>query len=262
MPVDISIIVPVFDEEDNVLPLAREIAGALDKEPRTFELVFVDDGSRDKTWDRIQEARRLDPRVRGVRHARNSGQSAALWTGIESTTGGLIGTLDGDLQNDPADLPKMIAELAHVDFVSGMRLDRHDAWLRRVSSHIARRARKAVLKVDFRDTGCAIRAFKRSALDGILPFNGLHRFLPVLAHTNGAKTLEVPVSHRPRVAGVSKYGMWNRLGRGIYDLIAISWYQKRRLHPIEFTELTDPSPEKGERGIASHKAISVERSSC
>src|SRR5438552_18860404 len=123
MPVDISIIVPVFDEEDNVLPLACEIARALDKEPRTFELVFVDDASRDKTWDRIQEARRLDPRVRGVRHARNSGQSAALWTGIESTMGGIVGTLDGDLQNDPADLPGLFGEPKRVGFVSCERVD-------------------------------------------------------------------------------------------------------------------------------------------
>ena len=151
MPVDISIIVPVFDEEDNVLPLACEIARALDKEPRTFELVFVDDASRDKTWDRIQEARRLDPRVRGVRHARNSGQSAALWTGIESTTSGIVATLDGDLQNDPADLPRLFAELHSVDFVSGVRLNRQDNWLRRVSSSIARRARKPSKKL------CGIR---------------------------------------------------------------------------------------------------------
>ena len=180
MPVDISIIVPVYDEEDNVLPLSREIALALDKEPRTFELVFVDDASRDKTWDRIQEARRLDPRVRGVRLAHNSGQSAALWTGIQSSTGGIVGTLDGDLQNDPADLPRMFAELNNVDFVSGVRVNRQDAWLRRVSSGIARQARKAVLGADFRDTGCALRAFKRAALEGIFPFHGWHRFLPIL----------------------------------------------------------------------------------
>src|ERR1041385_1025884 len=121
MPVDISIIVPVFDEEDNVLPLAREVAKGLDKEPRAVELVCVEDGSRDKTWDRIKEAHRLDPRVRGVRHAGNSGQSAALWTGIQSTTGNIIATLDGDLQNDPADLTRLFAELNQVDFVSGRR---------------------------------------------------------------------------------------------------------------------------------------------
>ena len=239
MPVDISIIVPVFDEEDNVLPLAREIARALDKEPRTFELVFVDDASRDKTWDRIQEARRLDPRVRGVRHAHNSGQSAALWTGIESTTGGIVGTLDGDLQNDPADLPRLFAELHSVDFVSGVRLNRQDNWLRRVSSSIARRARKAVLGADFQDTGCALRAFKRTALDGVLPFHGWHRFLPILVEGGGATTKEVPVNHRPRVAGVSKYGVWDRFGRGIFDLIGVRWYQKRRLRRVPLAKPAD-----------------------
>ena len=239
MPVDISIIVPVFDEEDNVLLLAREIAGALDKEPRTFELVFVDDASRDKTWDRIQEARRLDPRVRGVRLARNSGQSAALWMGIESTAGGIIGTLDGDLQNDPADLPRLFAELNTVDFVSGMRVNRQDNWLRRISSGIARRARKAVLGADFRDTGCALRVFKRPALDGIFPFHGWHRFLPILVQGGGATTKEVPVNHRPRLAGVSKYGVWDRFGRGIFDLIGVRWYQKRRLRRIPMTKLAD-----------------------
>lgn len=230
--VAISVIVPVFDEEDNVLPLAREVARALDKEPRAFELVFVDDASRDRTWERIGEACRLDPRVRGVRHARNSGQSAALWTGIQASAGPLIATLDGDLQNDPADLPRLFAELESTDFVCGVRVRRRDNWLRRISSGIARRARKAALGADFRDTGCALRAFKRTTLEGILPFNGWHRFLPVLVHSAGAATREVPVNHRPRVAGVSKYGVWNRLGRGLYDLIGVRWYQKRRLRRV------------------------------
>jgi dolichol-phosphate mannosyltransferase len=203
------------------------------------ELVFVDDASSDRTWEQIQEARRQDPRVRGLRHGRRSGQSSALWTGIQATTAPILATLDGDLQNDPADLPRLIAELDRVDFVSGMRLQRRDNWLRRVSSRIARWARRTALGVDFRDTGCALRAFKRSALQGVFPFNGLHRFLPVLVHGGGATTLEVPVNHRPRVAGVSKYGVWNRLGRGIADLFAIAWYQKRRLRPVSFTELKD-----------------------
>ena len=241
MPADICIIVPVFDEEDNVLPMAREVAKALDKEPRPFEVVFVDDGSRDKTWEKIQQARRLDPRVRAVRHARRSGQSAALWTGIQTTTGGIIATLDGDLQNDPADLPRLFAELDSVDFVCGVRVNRRDNWMRRVSAAIARRARKAVLGADFRDTGCALRAFKRSALAGVFPFNGWHRFLPILVHGGGATTKEVPVNHRPRVAGVSKYGVWNRLGRGIIDLVGVRWYLKRRLLPVSVTKL----PEEG-----------------
>lgn len=237
MAVEISIVVPVFNEAENVLPMAKEVAAAMAKTGRTWELVFVDDASTDDTPNRIMDTAGADARVRGLRHQRNAGQSAAVWTGIQGTTSPILCTLDGDLQNDPADLPAMIAELARVDFVSGMRLNRQDTWLRKVSSKVARSARKAALGVDFRDTGCAIRAFKRTALAGVFPFNGLHRFLPILVHGGGANTLEVPVNHRPRVAGISKYGVWNRLGRGIYDLIAISWYQKRRYRPVEIVEL-------------------------
>ena len=238
MDAELSIIVPVYNEAENILPLSREVAGALSTETRSYELLFVDDASTDETWVKIQEAHRLDSRVRGLRHSRNSGQSAALWTGLQNSSSPILATLDGDLQNDPADLPRLLAELDCVDFVSGMRLSRQDNFLRRASSKIARWARRTMLKVDFQDTGCAIRAFKRSALEGLFPFNGLHRFLPLLVHGNGAKTLEVPVNHRPRVAGVSKYGVWNRLGRGIYDLFALAWYQKRRLRPVPFTELS------------------------
>jgi dolichol-phosphate mannosyltransferase len=239
VPVDISIIVPVFNEADNILPLARELAVAMAAQPGSYELVFVDDASTDATWRKISEARQVEPRVRGLRHVKNSGQSAALWTGIQATTSPILATLDGDLQNDPADLPRLLAELERVDFVSGMRLSRQDDSLRRLSSSIARTARRTVLKADFRDTGCALRAFKRSALNGVFLFNGFHRFLPILVHGNGSRTLELPVQHRPRVAGVSKYGVWNRLGRGIYDLIAIRWYQKRRLAPVPFSELEE-----------------------
>lgn len=237
--VEISIIVPVFNEADNILPMAREVAAAMQAVSRPYELVFVDDASRDATWEKIQEARRADARVRGMRLARNSGQSAALWTGIQATTSPILATLDGDLQNDPADLSRLLAELANYDFVCGARQKRQDNFLRRVSTKVARWARKTMLKVDFADTGCAARAFKRTALQGLFGFNGLHRFLPVLVHGGGAKTLEIPVHHRPRVAGVSKYGMWNRLGRGIYDLFAVAWFQKRRTPVIPFTELAD-----------------------
>jgi len=236
---DISIIVPVFNEAENILPMLRETVAAMKGSARSWELVFVDDASSDETWTRIAEARGLDLRVRGLRHGRNAGQSAALWTGIQATTSPILATLDGDLQNDPADLPRMLGELERHDFVSGMRLQRRDNFVRRRSSAIARWARRTALGVDFRDTGCAIRVFKRPALNGVFPFNGLHRFLPVIVHGGGARTLEVPVNHRPRVAGVSKYGVWNRLGRGIYDLFAIAWYQKRRVGSVPFTELEE-----------------------
>ena len=237
MASEIAVIVPVYNEEDNVLPMAREVSDAMKNAGRTYELVFVDDASTDGTWKKIEEASRQFPGVRGLRHAVNSGQSAALWTGIQASTSDIIATLDGDLQNDPADIPQMLPSLAKADFVCGVRAKRRDTFVRRSSSKIARWARRSALKVDFCDTGCAMRVFKRSALAGVFPFNGFHRFLPVLVHGNGVSTLEVPVNHRPRVAGVSKYGVWNRVWRGIYDLIALSWFQKRRLRPVKFTEL-------------------------
>ena len=241
MPVEVSIVVPVYNEADNVLPLVREVSAAMSGQARRFELVLVDDASTDATWTRIMEARRSDPRVRGLRHARNAGQSAALWTGVRAAEGTIVATLDGDLQNDPADLPRLLAELDKVDFVSGRRVNRQDTFVRKISSRIARSARRAVFKVDFADTGCALRAFKRSAIDGVLPFNGWHRFLPVLVHGAGASTLEVPVNHRPRVAGVSKYGVWNRLGRGLFDLVGVSWYLRRTLRPVPVAPPDEPS---------------------
>ncbi|MSU21915.1 MAG: glycosyltransferase [Pedosphaera sp.] len=244
MACDLSILVPVFNEEDNILPLAEEVAHALRNEVRSYELVFVDDASTDGTWVKIQEARRRDRRVRGLRHKRNCGQSAALWTGLQATVSPIIATMDGDLQNDPADLPKLLKELEEYDFVCGVRTKRKDDFVRRASSNVARKARKLMLGVDFRDTGCAFRVFKRAVLKDVFPFNGLHRFLPVLVHGAGRSTREIPINHRPRVAGVSKYGLWNRLGRGILDLCAMAWYQQRRVSGVSFEELPDESQQE------------------
>jgi dolichol-phosphate mannosyltransferase len=234
---EISVVVPVFNEEGNVELLAEEIVQSMDAVGRAYEIVFIDDASTDQTWEKIRAAQQLHPQVRGIKHERNGGQSAALWTGIEATTSPIIVTMDGDRQNDPADLPQLLSALDDCDFVCGVRRERHDDWLRRASTKVARAARRRVLKVDFCDTGCAFRAFRREALRGVFPFNGVHRFMPVLVHANGIRTKEIPICHRARVAGESKYGMWDRLWRGIYDLIAISWYQKRRLSKINVTEL-------------------------
>jgi dolichol-phosphate mannosyltransferase len=202
-------------------------------------LILVDDASTDGTWERILEVQRADKRVRAVRHARNSGQSAALWTGFGVSQGSIIATLDGDLQNDPADLPLLLEALASADLVCGVRTKRMDNALRRVSSKVARWARKLVLGVDFRDSGCNLRAFKRSVLQTLFPFDGLHRFMPIVAQGAGAVVVEMPVNHRPRIAGSSKYGVWNRLGRGIADLAMIAWYRKRQLKNISFVEHTN-----------------------
>lgn len=229
---EIAIVVPLFNEADNVEPLVAEITRVFAPETRPWELVLVDDCSTDDTWARIQAVGRRDPRVHGLRHARNRGQSAAVWTGLQGTPAPLLCTLDGDLQNDPAELPRMLALLDEVDFVCGHRVNRRDSLVRKLSSRVARLARRWVLRHDFADTGCALRAFKRSSLAGVFPFNGLHRFLPILVAGNGSRCREVPVNHRPRVAGVSKYGVWNRLGRGLFDLVGVAWYQRRRLDPV------------------------------
>ncbi len=236
MQPDISIIIPLFNEVDNVAPLARQVLDAVRDERRPVELVLVDDASTDGTWEQIMAAHQADSRVRGLRHARNGGQSAALWTGFRASQAPIIATLDGDLQNDPADLPRLLAGLGQNDLVCGMRLARQDNFVRRASSRIARAARKTVIGVDFRDTGCGFRAFKRSVLEPLFAFNGFHRFMPVLAHYTGARVCEIPVNHRQRIAGVSKYGVWNRLGRGIVDLFAVAWYRKRLVLPIPVTQ--------------------------
>jgi dolichol-phosphate mannosyltransferase len=226
---EISVIVPLRNEAPNVAPLAARIFGALGGDPRGMELILVDDGSTDDTWARILEAQRADSRLYPLRHPRSGGQSAALWSGYRAARGGIIATLDGDLQNDPADLPRMLNELTAADLVCGVRTGRQDNWLRRVSSRIARGARKLVFGVDFADTGCGLRVFKHSLVESIPPFNGFHRFLPVLAHGAGAVVKETPVAHHPRLAGQSKYGMWNRLGRGLYDLVGVRWFLKRQI---------------------------------
>ena len=227
----------MFNEADNVAPLVVQVFAALKNERRPFELVLVDDASNDGTWERIIAANAADARVRGLRHARNAGQSAALWTGFRNSHAPIIVTLDGDLQNDPADFPRLLAELEKYDVACGWRQKRQDNWVRRVSSGIARKARSAMLGVNFQDTGCGLRAFKRPVLDPLFAFNGFHRFMPVLAHSAGAHVVEIPVNHRPRHAGISKYGVWNRLGRGIVDLFAVRWYQKRLIPQIPFTSV-------------------------
>lgn len=231
----LSVVVPLHNEAPNVLPLTRQVFQALAQHQDSLEVLLVDDASTDDTWQQLQEARKLFPAVRPVRHLRQAGQSAALYTGFRASRGATIATLDGDLQNDPADLPAMLARLADYDMVCGARTKRADNFLRRISSRIARLARKMALKADFADTGCNVRVFKRAVVDTIPAFDGMHRFMPILAQNAGARVLEIPVAHRPRTAGLSKYGVWNRLGRGVRDLVMIRLYLKRqlRLPPTE-----------------------------
>jgi len=238
---EISVAVPFYNEAANVEPLARRILAALGATGRGIELILVDDGSTDDTWERIQAAQRSDARVRGIRHAVNLGQSAALFSGFRASQGSVIATLDGDLQNDPADLPRMLAELDGCDMVCGVRVARVDSGLRRLSSRVARWARKLVLRVDFADSGCNLRVFKRRVLDALPAFKGVHRFIPILASCAGAVVKEMPVAHHPRAAGRSKYGVWNRVGPGILDLLMVAMLIRRQI------KLDAPKPGEGPR---------------
>jgi dolichol-phosphate mannosyltransferase len=226
---EISVVVPFYNEAGNVQPLAKAILDALATTAQNIELILVDDRSTDDTWARIQSAQQADSRIRPVRHAANQGQSAALFSGFRASQGSIIATLDGDMQNDPADLPRMLAELASCDVVCGVRTARADGGMRRISSRIARWARKLALRVDFADSGCNLRVFKRRVLETLPAFKGAHRFLPILAHGGGAVVKEIPVSHHPRGAGISKYGVWNRLGPGIFDLMMVGMFLRRQI---------------------------------
>ncbi len=229
---DISVIVPLYNESANVKPLIERICGAFEKPPRRVEIILVDDGSTDDTWRQINEHGRAHPDVRGLSHARNAGQSAALWTGFRASRGSIIATLDGDLQNDPADFPQLLSYLNEADMICGVRAKRADNWLRRRSSAVARFFRKMMLGASFVDSGCNLRVFKRELLDYLPAFDGIHRFMPYFIHNVGRSVKELPVQHHPRVAGQSKYGVWNRLGRGIRDLIMVRWYLKRQIRPV------------------------------
>lgn len=229
MEPEISVVVPLRNESANVLPLIERIFTALDKVSGGVEVILVDDASSDDTWQQILRARQAYHGLRAFRHSQNHGQSTALWTGFRASQGKTLATLDGDLQNDPADLPRMLALLADCDMVCGVRTKRADNWLRRFSSSIARSARKAVLEVDFADTGCNLRVFKRSVLETLPAFDGVHRFMPVFVHNVGLVVKEMPVSHHPRIAGRSNYGIGNRLGRGVRDLIMVRWFLKRQI---------------------------------
>ena len=236
--VELSIVVPLFNEEDNILPLVEEIAGLSANLPR-FELVLVDDGSRDATRTRMEEAARRYPFVRTVVYQPNRGQSAALLEGFRASRGDLIAMLDGDLQNDPADLPRMLEEMEGVDCVCGYRARRHDTWSRRWASRFANRVRNAVTHDGIRDTGCTLKVFRRELLADLPPLDGVHRFMPAWFALHGRRMKQVPVSHRPRRHGRSKYSNLRRLPRTLLDLFGFWWYRRR------FLGKADGSPPAG-----------------
>ncbi|MBE3133133.1 MAG: glycosyltransferase [Acidobacteria bacterium] len=228
---ELSLVVPVLNEADNVAALSIEIARALDGALVRWECVWVDDASTDGTSAALGRARAADPRHRPVRLAHPCGQSAALWVGFQHARADVLATMDGDGQNDPEDLARMYRELAGtgVDMVVGIRRARHDPRLRLWSARVAAFARKVVLGDTLLDAASPMRVFRRLCLRRVYPFKGLHRFLAILAHLDGCRIGQMPVAHRPRTTGVSKYGVGNRLGVGLVDLAAVAWMRRRGL---------------------------------
>jgi glycosyltransferase involved in cell wall biosynthesis len=225
----LSIVIPVRNELESIGPLLEELRAALPRTGRDYEIVLVDDASTDGSADRIREEARRDPRVRSLALERWSGQSSAVAAGIARARGEVIVTLDADLQYDPTDLPRLLDALENADVVSGIRRRRQDSWLRRLSSRVGNSARRIVLGDPVTDIGCSFKAYRREALEGLPLFAGAHRFLPALCVFRGARLIEVPITHRPRRFGVSKYGVSNRLWPGLIDLWGVRWLRSRML---------------------------------
>lgn len=220
----VSVIVPLFNEEENVPILQSELRAALSG--LDHEIVFVDDGSVDRTVEQIEIA----PDIRVIRFEKNTGQSAAIYAGLQAARGAIAVLIDGDLQNDPADIPRLLAEIARgADLVCGYRVKRRDTALKRLTSRIANAVRSRFTRDGVRDTGCTLKAIRRECVSSLLPFKGMHRFVPALIKGAGYRLVEIPVNHRPRRFGQSKYSLGNRALRATIDMFGVRWLLARRL---------------------------------
>jgi glycosyltransferase involved in cell wall biosynthesis len=226
-PPEISIVIPLFNEEESLAILAGEIQATMRALDRPYEVLFVDDGSTDGSAAVLARLAQANPTLRVLRLRRNAGQSAALAAGFRAARGAIVVTLDADLQNDPADIPRLLAELAHADVVCGIRVRRQDPWLRRVSARLANAVRNRVTRETITDAGCSLRAMRAEVLRRIPMFHGMHRFLPTLLRLEGARVSEIEVNHRPRRHGTPHYNVRNRLWRALVDLWGVRWLQSR-----------------------------------
>jgi glycosyltransferase involved in cell wall biosynthesis len=228
---DLSVVIPVYNEETSLTPLWSELRGILEQLELAFEVVFVDDGSCDRSAEIIRSFRETDQRVRLVRLKANGGETAATDAGFKAARGRRVIVMDADLQNDPRDIPMLLSHLDHWDAVTGWRVNRAagDNVVRRVSSRIANRIRNWVSDETIQDSGCTFRAFRRECLRGLVLYRGFHRFIPTLLKMRGYRVIEVPVGHRPRQFGRSKYGVLNRAVVAFVDLLVIRWMGARLL---------------------------------
>jgi dolichol-phosphate mannosyltransferase len=235
----VSIVVPVRNEADNIAPLVDEIAATLDKN-LAFELIYVNDGSTDRTEAELTRLMASRPWLRQIRHETSCGQSAAVSSGVIHARAGVVVTLDGDGQNDPAFIPALLEAMTktpHIGLVAGQRVGRQATGFKKLQSRVANAVRSVVLRDGTRDTGCGLKAFRRDLFLRLPYFDGLHRFLPALVRREGYAIGYVDVVDRPRRAGTSNYGMWDRLWIGILDLIGVWWLIRRRRHVPQVSEV-------------------------
>jgi len=226
---DVSIVIPVKDEEENILPLSMEINEVLGYCPWDWECLWVDDGSGDSTREKLRTLCDADCHHRFISFRENAGQSAALFAGFRECRGKIIATMDGDGQNDPSDLPRLIEAIMsdECDMANGYRAIRKDSAWRKLCSRIGNGFRNNITGIRIRDVGCSTRAFRRKCVDGLPRFRGMHRFIPTIAAMEGFRLKEYPVSHRPRERGTSKYTAANRAFVGILDCLGVRWLNKR-----------------------------------
>lgn len=228
---DLSVVLPVYNEEENVPILLEEIRSALAPHPWSYEIVAVDDGSRDRSLEVLRSERAKHPTLRILPFVKNAGQTAALDAGWRAARGTFVVSLDADLQNDPADIPSMMQKLAEsgADMVIGIRVNRRDTLSKRIQSRIGNGVRNWITRDRITDTGCSLKLLRRSCIDRLKLYAGMHRFLPTLLRIEGFTVIEMPVNHRPRRFGVSKYGALNRAFRGLADCFAVRWMADRAI---------------------------------
>lgn len=229
----LSVVIPIKDERENLVPLTQQLLKVLSARDESrsapFEVIYIDDGSTDGSGPLLDRLAEQHAEVIVLHFDRNYGQTSAFDAGFRRAQGDLVVTMDGDLQFDPADIAKLLPLARQYDLVCGWRKDRHDSLIRKLSSRIAYKVRDLVTHDGIHDTGCSLKVFRRAVVERMPPFEGMHRFFPALAQMYGFTVTEVPVSHFPRIHGHSKYGLGNRLFKGLYDLAAVRWMRSRCL---------------------------------
>jgi len=226
---DISIVVPVYNEKNNLEILTSEIREAMKEIGKRYEIIYVDDGSTDSSSDTIKKLAQEIEEVRGIHFVKNCGQTAAFDAGFKGARGEIIVTMDADLQNDPKDIPALLEQMKDHDAAVGWRHERRDNFIRRASSKIANSIRNKLSGDSILDTGCSLKVFKSKCIKSVKLYKGMHRFFPTLLRMEGYSVVEVKVKHRPRMYGEAKYGIRNRILRGLTDLLAVRWMKKRKL---------------------------------